>query len=245
MEQLSVANATEICREFGITGERRDAFDQFIAEFESEWEVLEVLNRPLGAERLRRIQELEQHLEAVVEGLRATMTAPEAVDRYLRWRTSSLTIGADGSLDLYLLYGQYGLPAPATDAETATSPEVQRAALDLLSRHGLALLHHALDDRRRYLQAVQEFSADNAPKRKGRPVHRERQDLLDRIVRQHATFLDLHPSYADGQPFVRFCERMLEAYKMERGDTAQLVKRALKRNKPRPMLNPWDPGYFD
>lgn len=231
MDQLSAADAARLRQEFDIPLERKDAFDRFITELEADWETEEVMNRPVGKARLRRIRATENHLTAILDEIHRSMTTPSSIDEFFRSTSEVPTIEPDGTLDLYALYKRYDSPMPATDDAPAPTAEVQRAAVDYLNLHYPALVHHALRSKLDSLRLTQDFCADNMPKPRGRPADKSRRMLLDLLLRRHTTFLDFQPSYADGHPFVRFCERLLEAYGIETGDTAQLIKRALGRGK--------------
>ena len=228
MRALTKAQLESLCDEFAIVGERANAFSNFVTEFEAEWEHHEAMSEPLGRSEIKRIREWITALDAVADMIHDTIEQPGGVDRRPRLNFRNLPQTKDGGLDIDRVYWEHDLPRTGGSKSAPGAPaEVLRGIVEVLSNHGPALVHHGLRAESRLQQAYLDFAPDNEPKRKGRPANAPRALLIRHLLGRRQSFLDAPISYAEGQPFVRFCERLLEAYGVETGDTAQLIKRAL------------------
>ena len=232
MRALTKAQLESLCDEFAIVGERANAFSNFVTEFEAEWEHHEAMSKPLGRSEIKRIREWITALDAVADMIHDTIEQPGGVDRRPRLNFRNLPQTKDGGLDIDRVYWEHDLPRTGGSKSAPGAPaEVLRGIVEVLSNHGPALVHHGLRAESRLQQAYLDFAPDNEPKRKGRPENPPRALLIRNLIDRRQSFLDAPISYAEGQPFVRFCERLLEAYDIEPGDTAQLIKRALGRGR--------------
>jgi hypothetical protein len=185
-----------------------------------------------------------RRLEAITASIRESVISPETVDPFLRWGPSGLPLTDEGALNIYRLYWEQDFPESSSDrGDSEPSTDVGQAAAALIVEHELAIVHYVLARQLRYHEAVLDFSPDNEPRPRGRPKNGPRALIVRLLLERSATFLDCPQSYADGQPFVHFCERLLEEFGIESGDTAQHIKRGMMRQKRRaagPARRPHD-----
>ena len=242
MQSLSKACLSSLCDDFAIVGERAEAFSKFATQFESEWEIVEDMSEPLGPAEVKRISDRIAHIDAVADMITDISSRPDEPDRRPRFDFSTLPLTKDGGLDIDRVYWEHGLPRRGDTKTAPGAPAVDlRAVAEILRKHGAALVHHCLRAESRGQELHLDFAPDNEPKQRGRPANGPRTLLIRRILDRHQSFLEVPVSYADGQPFVRFCERLLEAYGIDSGDTAQLIKRELERRKAAASRHDGDP----